>query len=442
MANYQKPSTEDEFGRNFASIKPPLNDTQAHYESARCLFCYDAPCMNACPTRIDIPLFIRQIHTGNVIGAAKTIFDSNYFGHACGQVCPTEVLCEGACVYNHQHIKPIEIGRLQSFATAQVIRSGQSLYRPGPPNGKKVAVIGAGPSGISCACELRVHGYEVDLYEAKDKPSGLTVHGVAPYKITNEAVLAEIAYLEKQFGFKIHYKKPVSKDDLVKFDQSYDAILIAIGLGATTKLSIPGEDLDGCVGAVEFVEQLRQRHHHTPVGKRVVVLGGGNTAMDAASESARMGAEMVLLAYRRSREEMRAYGFEFDLAHMAGVKSLFNVSPIEIIGSRAVEGVRFVQTRSVHGHLETMPGTEFTERCDMVIKATGQSRHLEFLKSIHGLAWDAHGKIIVDAGHQSANPRYFIAGDIVNGGKEVVNAAAEGKAAARGIHAYLTSRRT
>lgn len=441
MAEYRRPANEEEFSKNFSPIKPLLNETQAYYESARCLFCHDAPCMNACPTHIDIPLFIRQIHTGDVAGAARTIYDSNYFGHACGQVCPTEVLCEGACVYHHQHIKPVDIGRLQSFATWQTMLRDKPLFQPGASLGRKVAVIGAGPAGISAACELRRLGYTVDVYEAREKPSGLAMHGVAPYKITNETVLKEVGYLEKQFGFTIFYKRPIAAADIRALDKQYEAILIAIGLGATSQLTIPGEALDHCVGAVEFIEALRLQHHRTVVGKRVIVLGGGNTAMDAASESARMGAEMVLLAYRRSKEEMGAYGFEFDLARTAGVKNLFNVAPIEIVGKKSVEGVRFVQTRSIHGRIETVAGTEFTEPCDMVIKATGQSKHLEFLKHIQGLTWDAFGRVVIGERHQSGNPKYFIAGDIVNGGKEVVNAVAEGKSAARGIHEFVTSSR-
>src|SRR5882757_517367 len=186
MAEFIPPKSEQEFEKNFSQIKPLMTNTEAYYESSRCLFCYDAPCVNACPTGIDIPLFIRQINSKNEFGSAKTIYDSNYFGYACGKVCPTEVLCEGACVYNNTDVKPIEIGRLQSYATGKAIAKGLKLFAPGKSNGKKVAVIGAGPAGIACACDLRMNGFEVDVFEAKAKPSGLTVYGVAPYKITNE----------------------------------------------------------------------------------------------------------------------------------------------------------------------------------------------------------------------------------------------------------------
>ena len=200
MADSKRPASEEDFHLNFAQKKPLMNNTEAYLESARCLFCYDAPCITACPTDIDIPLFIKQINSGNTEGAAKTIFDQNWFGNACGKVCPTKVLCEGACVYNHQNVKPIDIGRLQTYATDSVIESGKALFKPGTPNGRRVGIIGAGPAGISCACELRTMGYEVDLFEAKEKPSGLTLYGTAPYKITNEEVLAEMEYLENSIG--------------------------------------------------------------------------------------------------------------------------------------------------------------------------------------------------------------------------------------------------
>lgn len=269
MPEFQKPSTKKEFDHNFSQIKPFLNETQAYYESSRCLFCFDAPCIQACPTHIDIPLFIRQIHSGNTVGAAETIYRSNYLGHACGQVCPTEVLCEGACVYNHQNIKPIEIGRLQSFATTKTITENTKLFITGKPNGKKVALIGAGPAGISCACELRMLGYEADLYEAKAKPSGLTLYGVAPYKITDKEALDEVKYLQDQFGFSIKYRSPVnSKKDIEKLEKKYDAVFIGIGLGETSTIHIQGENLRNCIGATEFIEQLRSINHRVHVGKK------------------------------------------------------------------------------------------------------------------------------------------------------------------------------
>ncbi len=434
MSEFKQPKTEQEFEKNFAQIKPLMSDTEAHYESSRCLFCYDAPCVNACPTGIDIPLFIRQINSKNDLGAAKTIYDSNYFGYACGKVCPTEVLCEGACVYNNSDVKPIEIGRLQTFATSKAISQNKKFYSTGKPNGKKVAVIGAGPAGIGCACELRLHGFEVDVFEAKEKPSGLTVHGVAPYKITNEEALNEMEYLEKQFGYKVHYNKIIStKEDLASLEKNYDAIFIGVGLGKTSHLKIKGEELQNVFGAVEFVEQLRMNHHKISVPKKVVVLGGGNTAMDAASECARMGAE-VILAYRRSKEEMGAYHFEYDLAKGVGVKGMFNISPIEIIGANGkVTGIKFERTQTLNSKLETLNDSVFTESCDWMIKATGQSKQTQLLNVVDGLTLDEKGRIKVNEKFQTSNKKYFAAGDAVSGGQEVVNAVANGKKAAMGI---------
>lgn len=434
MSEFSPPSSETDFDKNFSQIKPLMNETQAYYESSRCLFCYDAPCVNACPTGIDIPTFIRQINTKNEIGAAKTIYDSNYFGYACGKVCPTEVLCEGACVYTNQNVKPIEIGRLQSFATSKAMDAGKKLYVLAKPNGKKIAIIGAGPAGISCACELRLLGFEVDVYEAKSKPSGLTVYGVAPYKITNKEALDEMIFLEKQFGYKVLYNNPIkTKTDIEMLEKKYDTVFIGIGLGPTSGLKINGENLENCFGAVEFVEKLRMNHHAVKVPKKVIVLGGGNTAMDAASESSRMGAEEVILAYRRSKENMGAYDFEYDLAKGVGVKGMFNISPLEIIGNGKVSGVKFIRTKEAGDKLENIPGSEFTIDCDWVIKATGQSKQTELLSLIDGLKTDNKGRITINEKFQTTNPKYFAAGDSVSGGQEVVNAAADGKKAAKAI---------
>lgn len=439
MGEYSKPKSEAEFEQNFEQIKPLMNETEAYYESSRCLFCYDPPCQKACPTGIDIPLFIRQINSGDLKGSARTIYESNYFGNACGKVCPTEVLCEGACVYNDQNVKPIEIGRLQNFASRKAIDNGQTLFELAESNGKKVAILGAGPAGISCACELRTLGYEVEIFEAKSHPSGLTVHGVAPYKITNEEALQEMEYLQNKFQYKIHYNRAItSKSDLDKIENKFDAVFIGIGLGDTNPLNMQGEDLENSYGATELIEELRMNHHKIDIKDKVIVLGGGNTAMDAASESARMGAEKVILAYRRPKEEMGAYDFEYELAKEAGVEGLFSVNPIEIIGNESVEGVRFIKTQNKNGKLENIPGTEFIESCDMVIRATGQLKHTTLLDQIEGLSLDEKNRIKVNEYFQTGNPNYFAAGDAVNGGAEVVNAAAEGKQAAIGIHQYLS----
>ncbi|MFA5973968.1 MAG: FAD-dependent oxidoreductase [Lentimicrobiaceae bacterium] len=426
--------------KRFPQLKPLMNNSEAYYESSRCLFCYNAPCMLACPTAIDIPLFIRQINNGNLTGAAKTIYQSNYLGNTCGKVCPTEVLCEGACVFNKVNIKALEIGRLQNFATNNAILTHQKFFEIPGFNGKSVAVIGAGPAGISCACELRLAGYNVDIFEAKSNPSGLALHGVAPYKITNKEALMEVEFLREQFGFKIFYNKRIAnKEDIKQLESNYDAIFLGIGLGNSAEIKIKGEDKPGCIGATEFIEQIKTKPSEKPIAKRVIVLGGGNTAMDAASESARLGAEKVIVAYRRSESEMKAYYFEYDLAKVTGVEGMFNIAPIEIVGESAVEGVKFIRTEPVNGKLINIPGSEFVLDCELVIKATGQLKQTSMIANISGLTMDETGRVSINQSTgQTANPKYFAGGDAVNGGAEVVNAAAEGKIAGKGIHEYLS----
>ena len=439
MAEYKKPTSEAEFNTNFKQKNPLMNATEAYYESARCLFCYDAPCIQACPTHIDIPLFIKQIQTQNTEGSAKTIFDKNWLGNVCGLVCPTGVLCEGACVFNLQNVPPIQIGRLQNYATHKIINSEKSIFKSGISNGKKVAIIGAGPAGIACACELRTLGYEVVIFEAKNKPSGLCVHGIAPYKIKNEEVLKEVTYLQNHLGFHIKYNIPIiSKEQLQDLEKEYSAIFIGIGLGKTADLELEGEDKKGVIGAVEFIEDLRMKHHQTKVPNKVVVIGGGNTAMDAASEAARMGARKTVLAYRRSKKEMGAYRFEYDLAISAGVDSLFNVTPIAIVGKTKVEGVKFAKTEKINGKLHVNKNQVFIVKCDMLIKATGQAKQGSFYELIDNLKIDTKTRIVINkATFQTSNPTYFAGGDAVNGGAEVVNAAYDGKIAALGIDSWL-----
>ncbi len=440
MSEFKQPASQKDIDIAFEQLKPYMNPTMAYYESSRCLFCYDAPCVQACPTGIDIPLFIRQINTDNIAGAAKTIYNANYFGNICGKVCPTEVLCEGACVYNHQGVKPIEIGRLQSFATSTIINKNKSLFDLVESNGKKITIIGAGPAGISCACELRLLGYAVDIYEAKKHSSGLALYGCAPYKVTNEDVVQEMDYLQKQFGFNVEYNSSINSEEKLKeLENKYDAIFLGIGLGSTRPLNIGGENLDNCIGATEYIEPIKLNPLNVKVGKKVIVIGGGNTAMDAASESARLGAEEVTLAYRRSKKEMGAYDFEYELAKAVGVKGLFNVSPVAILGDNKVEGVHFIKTKTEGGKVVDIEGSDFKLECDTVVLATGQQKQTSFLSKINNLDFDEKGKITVDdTTLQTSNPKYFAGGDAVNGGAEVVNAAAEGKKAARGMNDFLS----
>lgn len=437
MSEIKKPETKQAFLDNFGQIKPLMNATMAYYESSRCLFCYDAPCIKACPTDIDIPLFIRQINADNVVGAAQTIYASNYFGNTCGKVCPTEVLCEGACVYNHQDVAPIDIGRLQNFATHHAMTHDIQIGTKGESNGMRVAVVGGGPAGISCACELSRLGYEVTVFEANDRSGGLALYGTAPYKILNEEVIDEVAFLQKQFGFNIQTSTKVDKQAFQKLENDYDAIFLGVGLGKTRTLGMEGEDMSDCLGAVEFIHDLKSDPLQTTVGKRVVVIGGGNTAMDAASECARMGASEVTLIYRRSSSDMSAYEFELDLAKSVGVRALFNVSQVELVGfGDQIKRIKCMKTTSKDGKLNVIDHSEFYIDCDMVIKATGQAKRTSVFGDL-GLQVDSKGRLEVSTSYQCSNQKYFAAGDAVNGGAEVVNACGDAKQAALGIHSFL-----
>jgi len=438
MAEYKRLGTEEDVLLNFEQIHPLMDASIAAVASARCLFCYDAPCVEACPSDIDIPMFIRQINSGNVMGAAKTIYSANYFGQICGKVCPTEVLCEGACVYNEQDVLPVEIGRLQTYACNQAIKSDFPLAELTESNNKKVAVIGAGPSGIACACELRTLGYDVDVFEAKSEPSGLALHGTAPYKILNQEVRDELDYLKQEFGFTLKLNHPVHNPGAL--ESEYSAIFLGIGLGKTRTMQIPGEEKHGSYFASEFIEQVKINPLTAFPGQKVVVIGGGNTAMDAASESARLGVETIILAYRRNKESMSAYEFEFDLTQRAGVQSMFNVSPVRVLGDEKVTGVEFKRTEQLDGKLRLIEGSNFVIECDAVIRATGQQKLLEFLNKIKGIEFDNSRRIVVNELGQTGNGQYFAAGDAVNGGAEVVNAVAEGKRAALGIDMWLSDR--
>lgn len=440
MFEYTKPTNQEEWDENFSPIKPLMTATLAYNESSRCLFCYDAPCVKACPTSIDIPLFIRQIYSGNVEGAAKTIYNSNYFGNICGKVCPTEELCEGSCVYNNEDAKPIEIGRLQSYATTHAVKKDLQLFNPPaqPAHHKAVAIVGAGPAGIACACELRMLGYQVEIFEAKAQPSGLALHGVAPYKIDNQTVLDEVHYLQKMFGFHIHYNHPIhTAEQIHNLESRYAAVFLGIGLGATQTLGIRGEDLPGVIGATEFIEQVKLNPFGVHVGGCVMVIGGGNTAMDAASEAARLGANAVFLVYRRNRDQMSAYDFEVDLTRNVGVKLLLNMRPTAIIGEDKAEALRVVATMDdEHGNLMDTD-IERDLECDMIIKATGQRKQTDFLSLIPNLQVDKRGCIVVNEHFQTTNPMFFASGDAVNGGAEVVNAVGEAKKAAQAIHRFI-----
>jgi glutamate synthase (NADPH/NADH) small chain len=432
---------------NMADIAPPYTPQEALIEAARCLFCFDAPCIQACPTGIDIPSFIKKIGTGNLRGAARTILSANILGASCARVCPTEVLCEGACVVLDREGDPVKIGRLQRYATDHVLGNPEAaLKKATTKSGKKVAVLGGGPAGLSCAAELAQLGHQAVVFEKKPHPGGLNTYGIAFYKMTPETSLKEVELVRSlgvEFRCGVETGKDISTDELQK---NFDAIFVGLGLGKGTRLNIPGEDLSGVLDALDFIEHVHTRPLHTvPVGERVAVIGGGNTAIDAVTQAKRLGAREATLIYRRSEHEMSAYKFEQELAKADGARMLFNVAPIEVVADASghVTGLKLVRTASSNGHVLLLSGTEFVEPFDMMIKAIGEQKQAVLLKQLFpGLVLDARGVVVHDVETGQTNlPKVFAGGDCANGGREVVNAVAEGKRAARGIHVFLGGQR-
>ncbi len=438
----------EQLEKNFADINPPLTPAQALEEGSRCLFCHDAPCIKACPTGIDVPQFIRQILTGNVRGSAKTILEANILGQSCARVCPTSVLCEGACVLNYEGKKPVEIGKLQRYAVDPVVASGTQLFRAGPPNGFRVALIGAGPASLACAFELRKLGYQTTIFDANPQPGGLDTYGIAAYKMRAEEVIKEIEMV-RSLGVEIRSGVTVGRNNdvsIAELERDYDAIFIGVGLGETDELGIPGEDLEGCRDAISFIEDTKHmRFDKIVIARRVAVIGAGNTAIDVATAARRLGAEEVTMVYRRGAKEMSAFDYEYELAKQDGVIFIWESLPVRVIdnGSKHVQALECVRTQRSQPDARgrstfvPVPGTEFRIDVEMVVKALGQKRKLEFLGQISNLEVK-NGCVVVDpATMGTKNPRYFAGGDCVNGGGEVVDAVAHGKRAARGIHEML-----
>jgi glutamate synthase (NADPH/NADH) small chain len=415
----------DIIARNFDDVEPPLDSHEARVAADRCYFCHDAPCITACPTGIDIPLFIRQIATGTPDAAAKTIWDSNILGGMCARVCPTETLCEQACVREAAEGKPVEIGRLQRFATDGAMPKGQP-YTRAPATGKRVAVVGAGPAGLACAHRLALHGHDVTIYEAREKAGGLNEYGIAAYKATHDFAQAEVDWLLSIGGITLHTGRRLGRDvTLDALRESHDAVFLGVGLAGVNALGIPGEGLDGVRDAVDFIAELRQADLTAlPVGRDVVVIGGGMTAVDAAVQSKLLGAENVTMVYRRGRERMSASAHEQDHAAQAGVKLVFDAVPLRIIGTGRAEAVEFAYA------VDGKPGAEtFTLKADQVFKAIGQ--RLDGTPG--GLARDG-AKL---AGVPMA--RVWAGGDCTGGGEDLtVTAVAQGRDAAEAIHAAIT----
>jgi dihydropyrimidine dehydrogenase (NAD+) subunit PreT len=437
--------TPEQYERNFAEISPRLTPRQAAVEAARCLFCFDAPCTVACPTHIDVPAFIKKITTDNLRGSARVILEANILGHSCGRVCPTEVLCEGACVMHEKEEKPIEIGRLQRYAVDHVLDNHIRLFHAGAPNGKHVACIGSGPASLACAAELAKLGYQATIFDRNELPGGLDTLGIAAYKLRAKDSLREVE-LVRGLGVEFRQTTTVGRD--VTFEQlekQFDAIFIGVGLGETWDLHLPGENLDGVFGAMEFIEATKVRAFaDVHVGRRVACIGAGNTAIDVVTAAKRLGGEVVHLIYRRGEQDMPAFRYEYDLAKLDGVLFHWYTQPVRILGEAGkVAGIEGVRTRlepatgTSRGKLVSIPGSEFKLDVDMVVRAIGQKPVTDFLHAVPGIALRENGTIIVNESRQTGNTQYFAGGDCVNGGKEVVDAVAEGMAAARGIDAWL-----
>jgi glutamate synthase (NADPH/NADH) small chain len=443
MARAGERLTREQLAANFADVPPPLTSDEALAEAARCLFCFDAPCTRACPTHIDVPRFIRQILHRDETGAARTILEANVFGGSCARACPTEVLCEGACVDRALLKAPVQIGRLQRFACDTATARGDRFFESGPPTGRRVAVVGSGPAGLSCAHELRRLGHEAVVFEARGVPGGLDTLGIAAYKITTEFALAEIAMI-REVGIDLRLNHRVSAGELVRMLAEFDAVFLGVGLGRTASLGIEGESLPGVWEALDFIFQTHTRpFEECEVGRHVLVIGAGNTAIDVATAAKRLGAETVTIAYRRGEEAMPAFAYEYGLAKADGVRFEWHAAPVRVVGREGrAAGVEFVRTEPGPGGSSTrresvrqVPGSEFVIEADMIVKALGQEPLLDLLDALPGLKHD-RGRVWVDpATGATSVPKLYAGGDCLRNGGEVVDAVRDGKVAAHGIHA-------
>ncbi|WP_158944773.1 NAD(P)-dependent oxidoreductase [Granulicella sp. S190] len=437
----QQVSTAPEVVERFGDLHPPFDRQAAVPEANRCLYCFDAPCTIACPTHIDVPRFIKKIASGNLAGSARTILDANILGASCSRACPVEVLCEGACVMHRYNKQPIQIARLQRFAMDALHASGAPLpFEPGVETGRSVALIGAGPASLACAAELRRRGVRAYLYDARPLPGGLNTYGIAEYKLPLVESLREIEMLS-QLGVDFHFEETIDASRLAELEREHDAIFLGIGLGAIHQLGIAGEHLVGVTNALELIAGYKSSSM-TKVPERVVVVGAGNTAIDAAIAAVRLGAAEVSIVYRRGLEQMSAFGFEYEHAKSEGVKFLWHVQPVGVRGSGAVEGLTLTKlVASEDGSIVPLDGSEFLLEADLVVLSIGQATHTEFLaKYADGTAKVQleRGRILIDrATGQTSHPKFFAGGDCTNGGREVVDAVADGKRAGIGIAAWL-----
>ncbi|MFB6468790.1 NAD(P)-dependent oxidoreductase [Cytobacillus sp. Hz8] len=431
--------------RNFQEVETGMSKQEALEEANRCLYCYDAPCIKACPTGIQIPAFIKKIASGNLKGSAKTIMSANPMGASCSRVCPTEELCEGACVLNDS-TKPIMIGHLQRYVTDWAIKNHQALFEKEKTNGKTVAIIGGGPAGLSAARELALLGYEVTIYEAQERAGGLNMYGIVSFRLPQEIVSWEVQQVEK-LGVQIITNTRVGEDVQVQdIIQKYDAILLAVGMSVVPSLGIPGEELQGVYDAIEFVKETKTKPViHEWLCKKVAVIGAGNTAIDAATCSARLGASNVKILYRRTQKEMTAYEFEYEFAKQDGVEFRWLTAPTKIIGDEEgkVTGIECIKMKlgdkEKDGRQRPVPieGSEFILEIDAVIKAIGQTRYVDVIEQF-GLKHEGGVVIVNPTTYQTSNEKIFACGDVIFGkgvGEAmVVTAAKQGIESAQRIH--------
>jgi glutamate synthase (NADPH/NADH) small chain len=434
----------EQYEANFADIHPPFeNETAAQVEASRCLFCYDAPCTKSCPTHIDVPKFIKQIATENIKGSAKTIFSSNIMGAGCSKVCPVEKLCEGSCVFNLLNEPPIPIAKLQRYSTEKAMENNWQLFERKPSAGKRVAVIGAGPAGLSCAHLLSREGIDVTIYEKESKGGGLMTYGIAAYKVTPQFCEDEVNYITSIGGIEIKYNQELGKDiSLAQLKKEYDAVYLGIGVGVARQLEIPGEKLEGVVDAIKFIYDIRANGYSSvPVGDKVAVIGMGMTAIDAATQAKRLGAKEVTMLYRRTEAEMPCTKHELDIAMLDGCEIIWLAAPQKIKGS-AGKVKQLVCSKMKLGEPDASgrrspvdTGETFSLDVDMVIKAAGQ---VPFEKLIKKSRLDnKNGKIVINDNCATNIKGVFAGGDAVNGGKEVVDAVQAGKDGAAAILKYL-----
>ncbi len=419
----------------FADFHASLEKEAAVAESNRCLYCFDAPCMAACPTHIDVPAFIKKIAGGNLGGSARTILNANILGASCARACPVEVLCEGACVLHRYNQKPIQIGLLQRYSMEWFENSETSLpFSPADDTGKKVALIGGGPASLSCAAELRRRGVAAAIYDARALPGGLNTYGIAEYKLPLAISLREIELLS-QLGVEFHLNQSVDADRLALLEQQHDAVFLGMGLGAIHRLGLAQEQLPGVIDALDLIAGYKTGAL-TGAPERVVVVGAGNTAIDAAIAAVRLGAQQVTMLYRRGVEQMSAFSFEYEHAKAEGVHFLWNVQPVAIRGDQSVEAIELARLEAnADGSLIPLPGNNLLFGTDMIVLAIGQTTHTSFLGTRLQLE---RGRIVVDrTSGQTSNPKFFAGGDCTNGGREVVDAVADGKRAGIAISAWL-----